>query len=133
MALSRRQRRAYTDTVDLYRPNPPFTIGANNVAGDPTLPVEGSPTYTGVLCHWESKPEVAEPRAPARTNTDNMFTIDVFHFPISQEIGEGWFIKLTTPSHPEAGSYFVCQGDAQNHAWRAAKKAIHAKKTISPF
>lgn len=133
MALSRRQQRAYTDIVDLYRPNPAFTIGANNVAGDPTMPAENTPTFADVACHWESKPEVAEPRAPGRTNTDNMFTIDVFHFHIDQEVGEGWFIKLKTPDHPEEGSWFVCQGDAQNHMWRAMKKAVHAKKTISPY
>jgi len=133
MALSRRQQRAYTDRVHLYKPTAPFTIGANNVATDPTFPAEASPTYSNVSCHWESKPEVAEPRPGGRTNVDNMFTIDVFHFHLDQEVGEGWFIKLVTPGHPEADSFFVCQGDAQNHAWRANKKAIYAKKTISPF
>lgn len=130
MALSPRQQRFYTDTVNLYRPNA-LPIGANNVVGDVTFPT--TPTASAVPCHWAPRPESAGAEVPGRTNADIMLTLDVFHFGLdAPDIRDGWFIELTTAGHPEAGSWFKVQGNPKTLNWRAKRKSVLAKKSVKP-
>ncbi len=128
MALNRRQKRFYTENVNLYAPVWPG-LGANNEAGDASYVQEN---IDPVRCHWEAKAESSLPEAPGRSNQDMMITTDVFHFSIDVEIGDQWFIELLAP-HPEAGAWFCVQGAPNTKAWKANKLSVLAKKSLSPF
>jgi hypothetical protein len=108
-----RQKRLYRDTVDIY------SIGGSMV--DPmTKKVSdvdylGTPTLTGVPCYYQSTSNINEPHVPGGTGEQNLLTDDSFHLEMqyANYIDEGTVVKLTTPGHPQAGTFFVAMGDAR--------------------
>ncbi len=129
MALTARQQRFYTDTIDLYKPI--------DIKTDPTrLPQDvrypDTPTYAGVLCHREAKVESTEPGALGRVDIDNMMTMDEFHLDAAQEIGGNWAIQFKTAGHPDNGTWFLAQGDTRVTVFRANKQSLMAKRITKP-
>lgn len=127
MALNARQRRAYTDTVDLWKP---ADVGAdgNKNATDLTYVI----AYRGVQCHYSSTPETEDVMIAGRTKTVNIFTLDEFHFVDTQEIEDTWAIKMTTPGHPETGRWWIVDGNPKTNSWRAHKRMVKAKNSPKP-
>ena len=125
--LGRRQQRAYTDVVDLYKPDD-LTIDDDGVVEDTSKTL----AYSSVKCHLEPKSESSTPEMMGRTNTDYVITTDKLHFHIDQEVGDLWAVQLKTPGHPEYGTWYQIQGGPQNVNWRAKKKILYAKRSLAP-
>ncbi|HKU51597.1 MAG TPA: hypothetical protein VJQ25_03950 [Nitrospira sp.] len=128
MSLNTRQTKLYTDTVDLYAPNT-ISIGTNRKTTEPGYP--STPTHSSVACYRESKKEALKASPIGRTDTDNIFTIDVFHFDASQAIGANWFIQVKTSGDPDENIWFKVQGDPQIVNFRANKLKINAVRSLT--
>lgn len=127
MALSVRQKRAYTDIVDIYLPD--LSIGADSLTG---FSYPSTPDYAGVKCRVQPKPESAIPLIMGKTPSDQIDTTDILHLPVDQPIQTGAYIQLKTPGHPERLSWWAVQGDPRTQNWRAGKKACYLKRAIKP-
>lgn len=129
--LSFRQKRCFTDIVDIY-----CMTGKVSHAGDiateaiPSAPA--SPTYSGVKCRIETKKEASVPLPIGRSNYDITDTTDLIHLHMKQEIGDGDYVRLRTPGHPENGTWFEIQGEAQIKAWRSGSQELLLKKATAP-
>lgn len=129
MALTYRQTRAFTDTVDVYAPKN-FSKTSKRVTSGVTYGPDA--TDADVKCHIESSIDASVPGPIGRQSYDIVQTLDVIRFVKTQTIGAGFYVHLKTSGHPEYGSWYVVQGDARNHVWRAAERVLFMKKTTKP-
>jgi hypothetical protein len=129
--LSARQVRAFSDRVDLYRPVNQVSTAADILAGT-DKPQEAQKAYSLVRCRIQMAKEGSIPLPIGRSNYDVLDTTDLLRVHMSQEVGDGWFVKLRTKGHPEEDGWFVVQGDAQAHAFRAAEKKLYIKRATKP-
>lgn len=127
MGLTERQTRAYTDVVDLYLPE--LSLGADSLTG---FSYTSTPTYAGVKCRIQPKPESAIPLIMGKTGTDQMDTTDIIHVPVDQVISTGTYVQLKTLGHPERLGWWVVQGDPRTQNWRASKRACYLKRALKP-
>lgn len=116
--LSFRQNRAFTETCDLYRPDV-FTKDSDSVVRSVGYNSSGSPTYTGVPFHFEKKREGSQPTGFGRADQDILDTTDRGHYHQGQDIGDGWFVKITSGQY--SGKWFVTQGEEQTLEWNDAQ------------
>lgn len=128
MALRERQRRAYTDTCDLYEPS--FVIDTDFGALDQHW--EATPTYTDVPCLFEGTPNANSPEMAGSTKQENLFTMDKFHLPIDYPITSGWLIRMQRPGSPSTGYCWVVQGNPEQHYHHAAAQIVFGVETPLP-
>lgn len=129
MALSFRQQRAFTETCDLYRPDT-LTKDSDDVVEYLEYNRSGTATYTGVPCHFEKKREGSQPTGFGRADQDILDTTDRLHLHEDQDIGDSWFVKITSGKYN--GKWFVTQGEEQTLEWRGAQdKTILLKPSLS--
>lgn len=127
-SLSYRQSRAFTETCDLYRPDT-LTKDSDSVVDNIEFNRGGSPTYTGVECHFEKRREGSSPSGFGRVDRDILDTTDRLHLHQGQDIGDGWYIKITSGFY--TGKWFVAQGEEQVLEWREAQdKTILLKPAL---
>lgn len=129
--LSFRQKRCFTDLMDLYSPQDLVSYAAD-LATEAIPAVDRTPTYSGVRCRIETKKEASVPLPIGRSNYDITDTTDQAHFHMKQEVGDGWYGRLRTPGHPEKDTWFEFQGEAQMKAWRAGSQTLLLKKATAP-
>jgi hypothetical protein len=126
MGLSERQTRAYTDVVDLYEP---ILSTTNSLTG---FSYAATPTYSGVKCRIQPRPELAIPIIMGKTGNDQIDTTDIIHVPVDQVIGTAYYVQLKTLGHPERLSWWVVQGEPRTQNWRAGKRACYLKRALKP-
>lgn len=137
--LSPEQRTLYVWTADIYQPcalvSTPSGGKQDGVDGtfDPT------PVALAVPCYKEAKPNFDSSEVVGRSDLDNIFTIDVFHFPINWDSGEpaldvgsGYLIQFHATGHPEDGRFFLTQGDKKASSLMANKQAVYVRVTRKP-
>lgn len=134
MALTWRQKIAYTDTVDIYRMNDPLAA-SNGVILDAAF--DATAVATSVKCLYLSAPHDNRFVAPVgRSIADNMDTLDRFHFEAGQTIHDMDLLKMTTANHPNAGEYFQVQGTGKVRTSRGGRKGnyqrIYARRVARP-
>jgi hypothetical protein len=129
MSLQLRHQRLFRDVVDLYEPEA-LTLDAPTGLDERGYPA--TPTYAGVKCHIEPKPEGSVPLEMGRSGTDNIDTTDRIHVALDQEIGDGWAIQLKTDGHPERLTWWIAQGDPRTQNWRAKKRVVFVKRGLKP-
>ena len=129
--LSFRQKRCFTDTVDIYKME--GKVGVAGSLATETIPsAPASPTYSGVKCRIETKKEASVPLPIGRSNYDIRDTTDLIHLHMKQDIGDGDYVRLRTPGHPENGTWYAVQGEPQHKAWRAGSIELLLKKATAP-
>lgn len=88
---SDRQEIIYQHEVDLWRP-----VTTN----DPVSARREGKTHVlseaGVMCHFVGRQSVEAPTAIGRSESDNFYTRDEYHFPEDVEIGAAWVIVNRT-------------------------------------
>jgi len=129
MALTARQVKVYVHTVDVYRPLA-FNQLANHDVEELTIPATA--TYSAVKCYRETKPEFGSAQPIGRTDKDILFTIDVFHFDVAEDIRANDVFKFTTVGHPDINQWFECVGDTMVKNWRANKHTVVCKRILKP-
>jgi len=123
------QEKAFTDTFSLYKPTN-LTLLASGQAQDLAYP--SSATYTGIpgLLHATDNAYDAA-LAGRQFRADLYITQDRFSFHVEQEIGDGWLVKLTTPDHPEEGTFWIAHSDKKNRGM-SKKATIRGEFVIAP-
>ena len=130
-SLSFRQKRCFTDVVDIYQMQGKVSLAAD--LATETIPAAAvSPSFSGVRCRIETKKEASVPLPIGRSNYDITDTTDLIHLHMKQEIGDGDYVRLRTPGHPENGTWFTIQGEAQIKAWRSGSQELLLKKATAP-
>lgn len=129
--LNARQRRRFKDIVDLYQPIDQVSDAADLVTEIP-MQVQRAATFTGISCALESKKEASVPLPIGRSNYDITDTTDTINFHNQQQVGDGWFVLLKTPNHPENGTWYTIQGEAQYRTFRAESQTLLLKKATAP-
>lgn len=114
--LTRRQERLYYLRADLFKPEPlkvTLDQGAKDLAYPPT------PTYPLVPCFRQDSVEINSPQIMGRTNYDIAMTLDVLKFSFSQEIEDGWLVRVhpvpNSPPDRQGFDFYVTQGGGQDH------------------
>lgn len=118
-ALSNRQRRLYTDRVDLYARK--RATAAAGVPGGVSFPL----TESGVRGYRQTLDSTSEPTLAGRQEVDNMLTIDQWHFAEHQEIDEGWWIRDVTPGSETYGRWWITRGQPVRIPQRGKRQAGH--------
>jgi hypothetical protein len=131
MALTPRQKRFYTDRVNLYAP---IMNRSGSILNNPLYPE--TPTIANVPCKYFSTPNTEMPMLQGRTKVVNIFTLDVFHFEADCPVDDTWMIEMITPGSPKQGQFWYVQGDVQvraNSPTRTPNKAeVYAKQGPLP-
>lgn len=130
-SLSFRQKRCFTDVVDIYRMEGKVSL-ASDLTTETIPAAQRSPSFSGVKCRIETKKEASVPLPIGRSNYDITDTTDLIHLHMKQEIGDGDYVRLRTPGHPENGTWFTIQGEAQIKAWRSGSQELLLKKATAP-
>lgn len=118
MALTRRQQRLYTDTVDIFKPE--ATSLVDRVSSDPRYPA--TPTVAGVLAYLFTSTEFANPQPHlGRTNEDMMLTLDKLHVEAAVDIDDAFVFQLKTSGHPDEGGYWMVMGNAKVRTTRGRR------------
>ena len=138
MALNKRQKRAYEDTVDVW--DPPGKAGLTYKTGTKQrldTKYAATPALTAVKCLFMSAKEDNRFREPlGRSEQANLDTLDVFHFSAGAAVSDQSVFKLTTAGHPLVGRYFVVMGAGRERPTRARRKpnykSVFAKRTPKP-
>jgi hypothetical protein len=97
-------------TVDLWKPARTLTgVDWSQVS------YRNAPEQAAVRCFHNRNPSVSQLEMFGRTEQDDIFTLDVFWFPVGQVVDEGWVIveKSLNPDGSQAqdfGEGFVCRG-----------------------
>jgi hypothetical protein len=88
---------------------------------------------TGIFGRIQSKPESSRPvPGIGRSNQDQMDTMDVLRVHIQEDFTDGSYVQNVTPGHPEEGSWYLIQGDAQILSVHKTKKYYVARVTKPP-
>jgi hypothetical protein len=88
---------------------------------------------TGIFGRIQSKPETSRPVPGAgRSNQDQTDTMDILRVHIEEDFTDGSYVRNVTPGHPEEGSWYVVQGDAQILSVHKTKKYFVARVTKPP-
>lgn len=137
--LNSRQQRTYIYRVDLFPPEP-LTVESDQAARDLYYPP--LPKYRLVPCFKGESAEMNVPTLAGRTNYDISLTLDMFKFEASQEIEDGWLIRVHprqyAPPDRAEFEYYVTQGGGRDNptipgtARRANQRRVFAVKTIAP-
>lgn len=144
MALTLRQRKFYTDTVDVWHGpgarGVPIPKDANEVVTNIIYNPVGSPDLTGVKCMLQTQMEGNLYERPlGRTAFDNLFTLDRNFFEAGTDIQDQDVVRITTvsvPVHPLFEQYFIVQGEGRERRNRGARRAnykmLQLKRTSPP-
>lgn len=125
MALTPRQKRLYTDRMDLYRPSMP----RNPSTGRVLAPVkEYTPAYFDIPCYFQIRSSVETAQLFGRIEGDNIFTVDTIHLDGEQEIDSGWIaVNKTLDSDGSEslnyGRYWIVQGQPKTISNRGRRRA----------
>ena len=129
MALNARQLKLYIDTVDIYRP---ISFNMLEFGDIEELTIPTTPTYTDVECYRETKQEFGAPQPIGRSDKDILFTIDEFHFDVTQDLRTNDVLYFTTAGHPDYQQWFQVTGDTRVKTWRAEKHSVVVKRITKP-
>jgi len=130
MALSERQQAIYLHLVDVYIPLDPV-LGTDNVSGDTDI-YPPTPNYSNVQCYRETKLEITNTAAPGRSLENNIFTMDMFHFDLAQEMGSEFALYFKTPGHPDFGTWFKVVGQPTVKSILANAIEVVTKRSNKP-
>lgn len=110
--LDELQQDFFTDLVDLYKP---VDLAVDTEGWDEGLAYPDTPTYESVPCLIGPSNELLVPVSGiGQSDYDVSDTLDKIVFHILQDSGANWLVQLKTSSHPEYGTWYVLQGDAQS-------------------
>ena len=129
-ALEAWQVDAFTGRFALWKPNPERTDANSRVTEPFGYPVE--PTYSDVRGRWQPKPHLSQPRTFGRSDFNIVETTDILRLHLSQEIADGWLVRIDTPGHPERGVYFETQGGTQTNDLFAKVRKVYMKRVNRP-
>lgn len=134
--LSPEQEELYVWKATIWAPD---TLGETPSGGKDDVRHNRTPIATLVPCYKEAKPNHNSPDVLGRGDTDNIFTVDVFHFPVMWDseqpalnLGSDYLIQFVAPGHLEDGRYFLTQGDKQVANLMANKQALYVRTVKRP-
>lgn len=142
--LEERQKLSFTDTCDIFildeLSHAPASIDSTGNILDVTLFMAdvnyiAQPKYINVPCKHFQTDELAPTGILGQTNRDTPLVIDKYHFSADQPIEINWGIRLTTPGSPNAGLFWICQGNAKIRPTAGERRANNKKLFAlrSPF
>lgn len=129
-ALNRRQQTLYLDRVDLYPPGSASTgpvvpvpdyrprMDNRNLAAIPKW--HPTPTYRDVPCLRIPSSETVIQTAAGRMTPPS--STDTIRFATGISIPDGTLIRVTTPNHPDAGTYAVAKGNPRDTPSRGRRR-----------
>lgn len=119
MALTRRQQRLYTDTIDVYKPV--ATTLVDRVGKDPRYPA--APTAAAVKAYLFTSTEFAVDQPYlGRTNEDMVLTLDKLHVEASVDIDDTFCFQLKTANHPDLNGFWIVMGNAKLRTTRGRRE-----------
>lgn len=80
-----------------------------DAAGLPSSPVWAQ-VGTNVAAHKEGSPSARQPDVIGRVEGDNIFTLDLWHFPPDADVQADDWLENVTPGTEDLGSYWVIRG-----------------------
>lgn len=141
MALTLRQQKFYTDTVDVWHgpgaAGVPLPTDDNDVVTNIVYNPVASPDLTAVKCMLQTQAEGNLYERPlGRTAFDNIFTLDRCFFEAGTAIKDQDVVRIKTAGHPLLNEYFIVQGEGRERESRGARrgnyKVIQLKRSDAP-
>jgi hypothetical protein len=102
----------------------------NLAASGKSLPDTLLSTTANVECYFQTGESVKGPNGFVLGEQDNLFTLDILHFPDTVDVQVGDVITQTTG--PETGRYWLARGDDQVRSQFAQKLRVRASRLGSP-
>lgn len=123
--LSPRQTIAFTDIVDIYKP-------VYSQTGVKVNDESWTLAYSDIPCFIDQRSEYDANGDIGRANQDIVFTTDIIHFHMDQEMESTWKIQIKTEGHPDYGKWEQLLGNSQTRGFRAMESLYFAKSAEKP-
>lgn len=86
----------------------------------------GVTASSDVTCYFQTGESVKAPEGFVLDEQDNLFTLDIVHFPSGTDVRTGDILKQTTG--PDSNELWEVRGDAKNRTQFASKLTIRAAR-----